>query len=430
MSSRSSASKTVLVVGTSHHMAELDVRERLHMSRERAANLARTLAEPDGEAVVLSTCNRTELYLVDTDRVGAVERARRELAVLSRLPEAELERVLYTWEDGEAALHLFRVTAGLDSLVRGESQIIGQVRHAYVAAQAAGATGLILNRLFSQALRVGKRLRSAILIGGLASSVPAAAAELAERSIGGLDGRRILVIGAGKMGKLAAANVVGRGAERVFVANHTMGRAEELARRFGGEAVPFDRLPDELERADVVISSTGCPQVILTAEQVTPALRRREQHPLVFIDIAVPRDLDPAIGRLDGCRLYDIDDLGDPVSESLAERREEILAAEETLREEVASWRQWRRSLDAVPAITALRRRAEEIRLGELARSESRLHGLSAREREAVDLVTTQIVNNLLHPPTVRIKHAADEPETPAYIDALLHLFALDEREG
>jgi glutamyl-tRNA reductase len=231
------------------------------------------------------------------------------------------------------------------------------------------------------------------------------------------------------MSQLAAASLVGHGADSVFVANHTLERAEKLAARFGGEAVGFDRIPEELERADLVVSSTRCPQAILFAEQVAPALERRKGRPLVFIDIAVPRDLDPGIGGLEGARLYDIDDLGDEEGVRAVER-EEVVAAEAIAAEEAARFREWHLSLDVRTEIAALRDRAEEIRVHEVTRAASRLRALSPREREAVDAVTAQIVNKLLHAPTVRMKQAATQGEAQQYADALRYLFALGERES
>jgi glutamyl-tRNA reductase len=427
MSRTAVSPKELVAVGTSHRRAGVELRERLCLTVPRAAELARTLAE-DGEAAVLSTCNRTEVYLAHPDPGAAAPRARRELARLSGVSERELAPKLYTLQGEDAARHLFRVAAGLDSLVRGETQILGQVRAAYKDAQAAGETGVILDCLFRRALRAGRRVRAETRIQELAPSVPRAAAELAGRVVGELAGRRILLIGAGKMSELAAASLVGRGADNVFVANHTFERAEKLAARFGGEAVGFDRIPDELERADLVVSATRCPRTILSAGEVAPVLRRRHGRPLVFIDIAVPRDLDPAIGGLEGVRLYDIDDLGDDDGEGLAEGHEEVLAAEAIVAEEAARFREWQRSLDVRLEITALRDRAEEIRVREVTRAESRLRALSPREREAVDAVTAQIVNKLLHAPTVRMKQAATEGEAQQYADALRYLFALGDR--
>ena len=423
---RSPASPQLVLVGTSHRRAAVGFRERLYLGRDRAAALATNLAADHGEAVVLSTCNRTELYLVHADRDHARERARSELAHLAAAPGDELGPALHTAYGDEAALHLLRVAAGLESLVPGETQILGQVRAAHEASLGVGATGPVLNRLFRQALRAGKRVRSETRVCELPASVPAAAAELARRFFGELSARRVLIIGAGKMSELAVSDLVAGGVDSIFVANRTLDRAVSLARRVGGAAIGFERLGEELERADVVISSTRCPYVVLTAGDVAAATRSRN-GPLVFIDIAVPRDLDPAIGRLRGCYLYDLDDLGEFVKSTLSERRDEIGRAERIVREEAASFRDWAFSRDVVPTITSLRRRAEEVRASELARAEAVLGVLSPRQRQAVEVLTAQIVSKFLHTPTVRMKQAAALPAGAVYAGALHHLFGLDE---
>ena len=418
--------RTLLLVGTSHHRVDLALRERLHLSADDAAALAKRLAL-DGEAVVLSTCNRTELYLAAGDRDRAAARARAELAAVSGLGDVELAPLLYESEDEDAALHLFRVAAGLDSLLPGEVQILGQVRRAYEGARAAGATGPVLSRLFAEALHAGKRARSETGVGVLPASIPAAAAEAAERALGDLAGRRVLVLGAGKIAALAVADFVSRGVEQVFVSNHRLAGAEELARRLGGEAVPFERVPAELERADVVLAATRCPRIVLGAADVEPVLGRRRGRPILFLDIAVPRDIDPRIGELEGCSLYDLDELAEALGEDIAARREELAGAEAIVAEEAARFREWQLALEVSPVVTALRRRAEEIRRAELARTGPRLQTLSPRERQAVEALTAQIVSKLLHEPTVRMKEAAARSGGPTYADALRDLFALDE---
>jgi glutamyl-tRNA reductase len=418
-------SPALLALGTSHRRADLALRERLHLAPDDARDLAASLSGEEAEAVVLSTCNRTEVYLAGDGARAAAARVRAELAARSALSAGELDSLLEERTDAEAALHLFRVAAGLDSLLPGEAQILGQVREAHELAAEAEATGRILNRLFAHALHSGKRVRSETGVGTIPAAVPAAAAELAEEIVGSLAGHRVLVIGAGKMGELAATAFLAKGVERVFVANHRIERAEALASRFGGEAVAFDAIGDELALADVVVSSTRCPRAILHAEDVAPSLERREGRPLVFIDIAVPRDLDPAISDLEGCVLYDLDALGPVAGEADAHRDESMRAAETVVAEEGADFADWLRSLDVVPVVSALRRRAEEIRAAELARIEPRLRNLSDAERASVERLTSQILAKLLHEPTVRVKAGPNG----RYAEALEHLFALrDER--
>jgi glutamyl-tRNA reductase len=284
----------------------------------------------------------------------------------------------------------------------------------------------MLDRVFRQALHVGKRVRTETAIGESPASVSSAAAALAQQVFGDLDGRHVLLIGAGKIGELAAQALSSRGAEIAIVANRTLDRAEEVARRFGGEPLELEGIESELVRADVVVSSTSAPGFVVTREQVELALPARRGRPLFLIDIAVPRDLDPAINDLEGCYVYDIDDLEAVVAETLAGRRREAGRAEALVAEEVASFRAWQASLDVVPAIQSLRARAEEIRAAELAKLEGRL---SEDERRAVDSVTAQLVNKLLHLPTVRLKQAAAAADGGATVDVVRYLFGLEEPE-
>jgi glutamyl-tRNA reductase len=417
----------LVLVGTSHRLAPVELRERMGFDSQVAGEIVRRLAGGDGEAVGLSTCNRVCLYVVHPELEEARRRAVAEFHALSGLTPAEVDPALYTRADVEAAHHLFRVAAGLDSLVPGEAQILGQVRVAYEGARQAGTAGPVLSRLFHQALHAGKRVRAETALGENPASVSSAAAELASRIFDDLGRRRILLIGAGKMGAHAAVNLVSRGVRSLVVANRSPERAERLAERFGGRAVGLEELEQELAAADIVIASTGSRGLVVTAEQAKRALRHRRGRPVFFVDIAVPRDLDPAINELDGCYLYDIDDLERVVEGAAAGRREAVSRAEAIVAEEAAAFDLWQRSLDVVPAIASLRRRAEEIRSSELARVRSRLAELSPREQRAVESLTAQIVNKLLHAPTVRLKEAAAAPEGAAYAETVRHLFDLEE---
>jgi glutamyl-tRNA reductase len=376
---------------------------------------------------VLSTCNRTELYLVHGDEETAAACAFAELSALAEMSESEVAPLLYTLTDEAAALHVFRVASGLDSLIPGEAQILGQVRAAYELARGADTAGPVLHRLFRQALRVGRRVRTETAIGENPASISSAAAELAERVFGSLEGRRILILGAGKMSDLATVNLVSRGVESVFVANRSVERAERLASRFGGRAVGLDEVESELESADVVVASTSARGFVLSASQVERAMAKRRGRPIFFIDIAVPRDIDPAVNEIEGCYLYDVDDLERVVEESVAGRKEEAVRAEAIASEEAQAFKDWQLSLDVVPAIASLRALAESIRESELERAESRLRSLSPSQRRAVESLTVQIVNKLLHPPTVRMKEAAAAADGVLYADAIRHLFALED---
>jgi glutamyl-tRNA reductase len=404
----------IVLVGVSHHRAPVELRERAALPANQAAELARMLAGESGEAVCLSTCNRTELYLADENAEDAERRAEAALLAL----EAQLGPALYRLRDEAAALHLFRVAAGLDSMVPGEGEILGQVRAAYEA----GATGSILDRLFRQALHGARKARSETGIGESPASVSSAAAALAEQVFGELGGRKILLVGAGKVGDLTARNFLSRGAEIAWVANRSRDRATRLAQRFGGEANPLERVQELLPTADVVVSSTSAEGWILERAQVEEALHARRGRPLLLIDLAVPRDLDPSIHELEGCYLYDIDDLQAVVAETLAGRRREAERAEGIVAVEAERFREWQASLDVVPAIASLRARAEEIRVAELQRAK-----LSDSERRAAESVTAAVLNKLLHLPTIRMKQAAAAADGVIYADAVRHLFGLED---
>jgi glutamyl-tRNA reductase len=396
----------LVLVGTSHHHAPVELREQVALGREEAQALAARLAASGLEAVCLSTCNRTELYLAADEAEQAEREAVAELATLG----PEVEPALYRLHDRAAAHHLFRVAAGLDSLVPGEGEILGQVRVAYEL----GTTGLLLDRVFRQALHAGRKVRAQTAIGESPASVSSAAAALAEQVFGSLEGRSILLLGAGKVSGQAARNLRSRGAEIALVANSKTER---------------ERIDEELATVDVVISSTDATGLVLESATVEEAWRRRKGRPLLLVDLAVPRDVDPATGDLDGCYLYDIDDLEQIVAETLSGRRQEAERAESIVAAEVEKFHEWHASLDVVPAIASLRARAEEIREAELQKAESLLGKLDDSQRRAVEAVTAQIVNKLLHLPTVRLKQAAAAADGVLYAEAVRHLFGLGEDE-
>jgi glutamyl-tRNA reductase len=400
------------LVGTSHRLAPVEVRERVAFDRDEARALAHRLAADGAEVVCLSTCNRTEIYVASPDFATGEALA---ADVLAAAPD------LYRLRDDKAALHLFRVAAGLDSLVPGEGEILGQVRTAYED----GATGAVLDRVFRQALHAGKKVRAETAIAESPSSVSSAAAALAQQVFGDLAGCRVLLVGAGGVSELAARNLASRGATIAWVASRTLERAGELAERHGAEALALDDLGEALAAADVVVSSTSAPGFVLRAADIGA----RKGGPLFLIDLAVPRDIEPAAGDVEGVYLYDIDDLEAVVSESLSGRRREAERAEAIVSQEAARFRDWQASLEVVPAIASLREWAEHVRSGEVAKAEGRLGRLSASERETVESLTTQIVNKLLHLPIVRLKQAA-ATEGPGYVEAARHLFGLGEEDG
>ena len=396
----------LVLVGTSHHHAPVELREQVAVDRDDARALAARLAVDGREAACLSTCNRTEVYVAAED----AEQAERDaVAALASLGPA-VEPALYRLQDRAAAHHLFRVAAGLDSLVPGEGEILGQVRVAHEL----GTTGPLLDRVFRQALHAGRKVRAETAIGQSPASVSAAAAALAEQVFGSLEGRSILLLGAGKVSEQASRNLRSRGAGIALVANSKTER---------------ERIGEELADVDVVIASTNAPGLVLEAAAVAEALRNRKGRRLLLIDLAVPRDLDAAIGELDGCYLYDIDDLEAIVVETLSLRRREAERAESIVAAEAEKFHEWHASLDVVPAIASLRARAEEIREAELQKAEALLGRLDESQRRAVEAVTAQIVNKLLHQPTVRMKQAAVSADGVLYAEAVRHLFGLGEDE-
>jgi glutamyl-tRNA reductase len=414
----------IALAGVSHHTASIELRERVAIDPEAAASFAHELAQ-DGddriEAIVLSTCNRTELYVASTDH-AAGEIADSALRALAGADADTLAPVAYRLSDESAALHLFRVAAGLDSLVPGEGEILGQVRDAYER----GAPGPLLDRTFRMALHAGRRARVETAICESPSSVPAAAAALAQQVFEGLTGRSVLLVGAGKTSELTARNLRSRGATVTAVANRTLEHAERLAEELGTRALPLEAVEQELAAADIVVSSTSAPGFVLRGEQLVPALRARRGRPVLFVDLAVPRDVDPELASVDGCFVYDVDDLEAVVSASLEGRRAEAVHAERIVAAEAERFRAWQASLAVVPAIASLRALAEEIRSSELARVEGKL---PESERAVVDTVTAQIVNKLLHLPTIRMKEAAVTPDGLVYADVVRHLFGLAEED-
>jgi glutamyl-tRNA reductase len=396
----------LVLVGTSHHHAPVELREQVALDRADAQALAARLAEEGREAVCLSTCNRTELYVAADDAERAEQDAVEALATLG----PEIGPALYRLRDRAAAHHLFRVAGGLDSLVPGEGEILGQVRLAHEL----GATGPMLDRVFRQALHAGRKVRTETAIGESPASVSAAAAALADQVFGSLEGRSILLLGAGKVSEQAARNLRSRGAEITLVANSKTDHA---------------LIDEELATVDVVIASTNSPGLVLEARAVADALRGRKGRRLLLVDLAVPRDLEPAIGELDGCYLYDIDDLEQIVVETLSLRRREAERAEAIVAAEAEKFYEWHASLDVVPAIASLRAHAEEIREAELQKAETLLGRLDESQRRAVEAVTAQIVNKLLHLPTVRMKQAAAAADGVLYAEAVRHLFGLGEDE-
>jgi glutamyl-tRNA reductase len=417
----------LLAIGASHKTATLALRERLSLPEGRAASLVGELVRTPEvlEAVAISTCNRTELYLVAADPVDAESQALSALARQAGIRPTELLGNLYSLRGTDAVRHLFSVAGGLDSMILGESEIQGQVRRAYELALVEGTTGAITNRLFRDALAAGKRARTETGIARSRVSVSSIAVELAEQSLGDLGSRRVLVIGAGENGEVTARALADRGVHSIFVANRRYDRAIGLAARFGGEAVRFDELPDLLAEADIVVSCTASPHQIVGREELALVVQQRAGRPLLMMDIAVPRDIDPGVRGLPGITLYDMDDLQHAVARNMSGREAEAAKARQLIEQEVERFSQWLGSLEVVPTISALRELGDRIVEQVLRENSERWDSLSESDRLRLDVMARAIVSRLLHEPTLRLKDFEGD-RAYVYVDALRELFALE----
>jgi glutamyl-tRNA reductase len=419
----------LVLVGLSHKTAPVAIREKLTFPAQVQEDALNRLTRLDGvrEATIVSTCNRTEVYAVTADEEGGVETVIDFLAGYHDLDRHELARYLYVITGETVVRHLFRVVASLDSMVLGEAQILGQVKEAYEHAFNAGSTGRAFNKLFRQSFEVGKRVRTETAIGESAVSVSYAAVELAKKVFDTLDGRTILILGAGKMSELTAKHLVSNGAARVLVVNRTFERAQEMAERFNGTPVPYDRLYESIRESDIVISSTAATEYVITKKDLAPMARGRTR-PLFLIDIAVPRDIDPAVNDISGVFLYDIDDLSGVVESNLEERMTEARRAETIIEEEITAFFAWVESMEVVPTVAAIRAKAEVIREMELEKALKRLD-LSDKDRQTVDALTCAIVNKMLHGPTARLKKAATGKGGYEYVEVARALYGLEDVE-
>ena len=417
----------LFVAGMNHRTAPVAMREQLALEEEKIREI---LADLSGrgllqEVMILSTCNRVEVYGVAAVPGEARSQAFSQLGSHRGVAWRELEPLLYTATGDEAALHAFRVAASLDSMVLGEPQILGQVKDAFALAQSAGTAGPVLHALMSQAFSAAKRVRSETLVGRLAVSISYAAVELARRIFEGLEGKAVLLVGAGEMSELAARHLIDHGALPIYVANRTWSRAEELARGLGGVPVPFDQLEATLARVDIVITSTAAPEPVVTAAQVRAALHARRGRPLFFIDIAVPRNVEPAVNDLEGAFCYDIDDLRAVVESNLKERQREAQRAQALLKREVDKFVGRLQQLEVVPTIVSLREKLEAIRRAELERALARLPGAAEDTRRVMDALSQAIVNKVLHAPMVKLKDSSRAGHGRRWTEMISELFGL-----
>jgi glutamyl-tRNA reductase len=418
----------LLLVGASHRTAPVELREQLDFGSRGLDAAVRALAgrQSAAEAVVISTCNRAELYVVCEQPTAAVDDLIGFIADFHQLPAEQIRPHLYSHVDHEVARHLFRVSSGLDSMVVGEPQILGQIKEAYSVATTVQTAGPLLNKLFHWAFGVGKRVRTETALAEGAVSVSFAAVSLAKKIFGNLAGRRVLVVGAGEMGKLTAIHLKAQGVAAVVITSRTLAHAQQLAEEVGGTVAAWDTLPQALLESDIVITSTGASTPILLKAQVKDAVPASRTRPLFLIDIAVPRDVDPRAAEIEQVFLYNIDDLQSIVRENLQKRGHEVSRAEQIVDEEVAKFATWHRSRGAVPTIVALRQRFEAVRRAELERLEPKLSSLPPEARSRVEDVTRLIIEKLLLQPTEQLKRTDDSERVAQYTEALTRLFGLD----
>ncbi|OQY20405.1 MAG: glutamyl-tRNA reductase [Desulfobacteraceae bacterium 4572_35.1] len=418
----------IIVVGLSHKTAPVAVRETVAFAPENMQQPLEQICElPDvAEAVIVSTCNRVELYAATNATDAALAQLKQFLADYHNLDFAQLEKHLYTKHGEEAIRHVFEVASSLDSMVIGEPQILGQIKTAYGYAAEFKSVGLILNRFLHKAFSVAKRVRTETNIAGNAVSVSFAAVELARKIFGSVEGKTVMLVGAGEMCELAAKHFINNGVNRVLVTNRTFARAEKLANEFSGHPVLFENFKDQLHQADIVLSSTGASNFIVGVEQVTSALRLRKNRPMFFIDIAVPRDIDPRVNDINNVYLYDVDDLQGVVNANLKERHKEAASAHLIIEYEIGQFQSWMAGLDVVPTIVSLRRKVDELRQQELDKTFSQLKHLNEDDRKAIIAMSSALMNKILHPPTKVLKLAQKDDGAQQYVDALQRLFELE----
>lgn len=417
----------LLALGISHKTAPLELRERLALPEGRATSLMGSLSEgAASEATILSTCNRTEIYLAAGDPVLAESEALAALAARAEIQPTELAGHLYSLRGPEAARHLFRVTAGLESMVVGEAEIQGQVKRAHELALVENASGPILNRLFRGAMSAGGRVRSETGIGEKGISIASVAVAEARRALGDLTDRKVLVVGAGETAELVASALKRGGAEAVFVANRHFDRARQLASRFGGEAARISDLPAQLAEPAIVVSATNSPHHLIDHEQLEPVMEKRSGRPLMLIDLAVPRDIDPAVREIAGVTTLDIDDLQVVIARNTASREAEARRAEVILTAELELFSRWVDSLEVLPTIAALREKTDEIVRRVLAENEDRWLNLNEADRQRVETMVRTVARRIVHDPTLELKRAAGTEAAYETVNAVRELFGLD----
>ncbi len=417
------------LIGVNHKTAPVEVRERLALPESRLPEACKKLLEHPGieEGLILSTCNRVEL-LARTKNGSADLRS--FVQNYFQVDPADFDQHFYEYREQEVVRHLFRVTSSLDSMVVGEPQILGQVKEAYALARAVGAVQSQLDSLLTRAFAVAKRVRTETAVGSSSVSIASVAVELAKKIFGSLHGKHVFLVGAGKMSELAARHLLAHGAASIFVSNRTYDRAVTLASKFNGQVIPFDKLYDTCDKADIVITSTGAPHAIFRREHAERFLARRRNRPMFFIDIAVPRDVDAEVNKVDGIFVYDIDDLQQAVTAHVADRRKEAERAEAIISFEVDRFQARVQGLDVVPTIVSLQDHLETIRQAEIDRVRGRLGKLDPDQELAVEALTKGIISKIMHTPITTLKTAARDPEATTVIDLVRRLFNLQDKKA
>ncbi len=419
----------IVLLGLNHKTAPVELRELLAFSKEEAVAVLEGLQKCSdiNEVMLISTCNRVEVLLTTSDTINAVNSVKTYISEFKKIPISKFEQALYMHNGGEAVRHIFRVASSLDSMMVGEPQILGQIKDAYLTAILKKTSSVILNRLLHKTFFVAKRVRSETGIGDHAVSISYAAIELAKKIFGNLEGKKVLLIGAGEMAELAVEHLIRNRTGEIFVANRTFERGVELSNRFKGKAIRIEEIPDCLKLVDIIISSTGSPSFVIVSNQVKGVMRSRRNRPIFFIDIAVPRDIDPDINRLNNTYVYDIDDLKGVIEENIKDRSRESIKGERIVDEAVISFQQWFESLSVVPTIVALRNKIDSIARSEVDRTLQSLNHLSDNDCQAIYRMTNSLINKVLHDPTLFLKSNGCHGDRSAYIDLTRKLFKLDD---
>ena len=423
------AEVNLILVGVNHKTTPVEIREKLAFTKGKIEQSVDHLFNfPDIiEHTILSTCNRVEIYARANCQDSAIKSIKQFICNFHQLSLVELEDHFYSYSNKEAVEHLFRVSSSLDSMILGEAQILGQVKEAYSLARDLRSTGLVLNQLFEKAFSIAKKVREETGIAERSVSISSAAVELAQKIFDDLENRTVMLVGTGEMAELAAKHLISYGVKTVYVTSRTYERAANLARMLNGSALDFEAFKNELHRADIVITSTSAPNFIIKKEIVEKAIHERKNKPIFFIDIAVPRDIEPDVNDLENVYLYDIDDLQVVVSANIKEREKEAENAMNFISQEVTKFNNWVGALDAVPTIVEIRKKAENIRKQEIEKTLKKISHLSEDDKELLRQMSSSMINKILHKPTIKLKQKTQSEDGHVYLKAIRHLFHLDD---